>query len=283
MKGPFLGSEALATGTVSRRSLRRDNQLIYRDVYLPNGQSLTAADRARAAWLWSGRRGVVAGKSAAALLGTRWVGVEHPAELIRNSGKGVAGLTVYRDSLAGDEVQTIRGVAVTTPARTAFDIGRRNQLVEAVIHLDSLANATGLTPGEVSGLVSRHPGVRGLTQLRRALDLMDGGAESPPETRTRLLLIDGGLPQPQTQIAVYDEGGYPFARIDLGYEDCRVGVEYDGAQHWTEAKQRAHDIDRAVELAEHGWIIVRVSADMLRYRPWVVVARVVEALRAAGC
>jgi very-short-patch-repair endonuclease len=69
----------------------------------------------------------------------------------------------------------------------------------------------------------------------------------------------------------------------MGYEDCRVGVEYDGAQHWTDPKRRAHDIERAVELTEHGWIIVRVSADILRYRPWVVVTRAVDALRAAGC
>jgi very-short-patch-repair endonuclease len=79
------------------------------------------------------------------------------------------------------------------------------------------------------------------------------------------------------------DGGYPFAGVDMGYEDCKVGVEYDGAQHWTDPKRRRHDIDRAVELAEHGWAIVRVSADMVHNRPWVVVARTVDALRSAGC
>lgn len=283
MSGLFLGSEALAAGMVTRRRLRRDHQLVYRDVYLPKGEALTAAGRAEAAWLWSGRRAVVAGKSAATLHRAKWVDARLPAELIRRSGKGVQGITIYRDGLRADEVQAVRGISVTTPARTAFDIGRRNQLIDAVIHLDALANATGLGPSEAADLTKRHSGARGVTRLRRALELMDGGAESPPETRTRMLLVEAGLPKPQTQIHVYDEGGYPFARIDMGYEDCPVGVEYDGEQHWTDPQRRAHDIDKSVELTEHGWTIVRVSADMLRYRPWVVVSRVVDALRAAGC
>ncbi len=60
---------------------------------------------------------------------------------------------------------------------------------------------------------------------------MDSGAESPQETRTRLLLIDAGLPGPQTQIVVRDEYGVPLARIDMGWEEFLVGVEYDGPQH----------------------------------------------------
>lgn len=47
--------------------------------------------------------------------------------------------------------------------------------------------------------------------------------------------------------------------------------------------QRAHDIDRNVELAEFGWRIVHVGADMLRNRPWLVVRRGCDALRANGC
>ncbi len=256
--------------------------MIYRNVFLPKGIELTPKTKAFAAWLWSERKGVVAGTSAAALYGTKWIDARLPAELIRPEGS-TNGIVVHRATLDPAEIGSVNGVPVTTPARTAFDLGRRKGLVEAVVRLDALANATGCTPEHVAEVVARHGGARGLTQLRQALQLMDGGAESPPETRTRLLLIEAGLPRPQTQITVYDDGGYPFARIDMGYEDCKVGVEYDGEQHWTDPKRRAHDIDKSVELAEHGWLIVRVSADMLRYRPWVVVDRVIDALRAAGC
>lgn len=114
------------------------------------------------------------------------------------------------------------------------------------------------------------------------LSLVDGGAESPQETRTRLALIDAGLPRPQTQIRVLDEYGDFVARIDMGYEDLRVGIEYDGPQHWTNREQRDRDIDRYTALLDVGWTIIRVSSELLRYRQGTFVARVVAAMQARG-
>jgi hypothetical protein len=148
--------------------------------------------------------------------------------------------------------------------------------------VDALANATKLQPSHVLPLLERHRGVRGLVQLRDVIDLMDGGAESPQETRTRLLLIDAGLPRPQTQIVVRDNYGEPFARIDMGWEEFLVGVEYDGPQHWTDPSRRTRDIDKYAELDHRGWRIVRVNDELLRYRRRVIVSRVCAALRAAG-
>jgi hypothetical protein len=281
--GPFLGTEALAAGRVSRRGLRSGHETVYRDVYLPKGQRLTPVSRAVAAWLWSGRHATVAGLSAAALLGTRWIDADLPAELNRASGKGVDGILVHRDELPDDEICLVNGIRATTPARTAFDLGRRTGLIRAVIRLDALSRATGLQLFELDALVDRHRGARGMIQLRRVLGLVDDGAESPQETRTRLLLLDAGLPRPQTQIVACDGFGCPFARIDMGWERWRVGVEYDGAQHWTDPAQRTYDIDRLADLADRGWRIVRVSGDLLRYRPDVIVDRTCDALRAAGC
>ncbi|MGA9492562.1 MAG: DUF559 domain-containing protein [Mycobacterium sp.] len=279
---PFVGTEAQAGGRVTRRALRSRYRPVYRNVYVPRGHELTAVSRAMAAWLWSGRSATAAGLSAAALYGTRWIDPTRPAELYRRNGKPVDGIVMHRDELWDDEVCTLRGVAVTTPARTAFDLGRRNGLVSAVTHVDALASATNLKAVDIEGLVGRYPRVRGLVQLRDVLRLMDAGAESPQETRTRLLLVRAGFPRPETQIVVLDRFGCPFARIDMGYRECRVGVEFDGAQHWTDPAQRTADIDRYAELAALGWRIVRVSSDLLRYRPEVVVARVCAALRASG-
>ena len=68
----------------------------------------------------------------------------------------------------------------------------------------------------------------------------------------------------------------------MGWEEWKVGVEYDGAQHWLDPAQRTWDIDRWAGLAAKGWVIIRVSSDLLRYRPAVVAARAAEALRCAG-
>jgi very-short-patch-repair endonuclease len=94
--------------------------------------------------------------------------------------------------------------------------------------------------------------------------------------------VRSGLPKPETQIVVADRFNHPFARADMGYREWKVGIEFDGAQHWIDPAQRTADIDRHAELAALGWLIIRVSSDLLRYRPEVVVARVCVALRQAG-
>jgi hypothetical protein len=277
-----LGTDAVRSGVVTHRELKRCDR-IYRNVYGPRGSQLTARDRAVAAWLWSGRNAVVAGGSAAAVLGAKWVDASAPAELISSRTRPPALIVTRNETLAADEQTVVAGVPVTTPARTAFDLGRRDGLLRAVQRLDALARATGVTPADVLPLVDAHRGARGMKQLRKALPLVDAGAESPQETATRLVLIAGGLPPIQAQIVVVDEWCVIVARIDLGWPEWRVGVEYDGAQHWTDPVQRTTDIDRAAELARLGCVIVRVSYDLLRYRPGVVIERVREALRVAGC
>jgi very-short-patch-repair endonuclease len=279
--GPFIGTEASTAGLVTRRGLRRGYQVIYRNVYLSSGQELTAATRAKAAWLWARREATVAGLSAAALHGTKWIESALPAELIR-IGDEVPGIVIHRDTLVEDEMCVIDGMAVTTPARTAFDLGRRGRLEIAVIRLDALACATRLQRRHVDPLVDRHRGARGIVQLRQAVDLMDGGAESPQETRTRLLLINAGFPRPKTQLVVCNEHGDFVARVDMGWPEWRVGVQYDGPQHWTDPERHARDIDQQAELQALDWKIVRVSRNLLRYRPPVFLGRVREAMRVAG-
>ena len=139
-------------------------------------------------------------------------------------------------------------------------------------------NATGVPLTEVKGVADRYPGVRGVARLRPLLQLVDGGAESPQETRLRLLLVRAGLPRPETQIALRELR----IRVDMGWREWRVAVEYDGVQHWSDRRQRSWDIERIALLEEAGWVVVRVSADMMS-RPQVIVERVRAKLRAAGC
>jgi hypothetical protein len=280
---PFVGTDAVSAGVFTERELRRSCTRIYRNVYQRRGSGLTARDRAVAAWLWSGKKAVVAGTSAAALLGAEWVDPQAPAELITHRKRPPPLIITRHETLLSGEVGMANGVPVTSPARTAFDIGRRPGLQTAVIGIDALGRAAGVRVDDVAPLVVAHRGARGMKQLRQVLALVDIGAESPQETRTRLLLVAAGLPRPETQIVVRNGWGGTLARIDMGWEKWLVGVEYDGAQHWTDPGVRANDIDRTAELQRRGWRLIRVSADLLRNRPDVVVSRVREALRAAGC
>jgi hypothetical protein len=282
LRWPFLGTEALAAGLLTGHGLRTDYVAVHRNVYVPYGAQLDAVDKAVAAWLWSRRKAVVAGTSAAALHGTRWIDAKLPAELNRPGRDKVSGIVLHSDVLHRDEICHVAGMPVTTPARTAFDVGRVPGLETAVIRLDALRRATGLSVEAVEVIADRHRGARGTVQLRRALELSDAGAESPQETRTRLLLMHAGLPRPATQIDVRDAAGRFVARLDMGWPAAKVAVEFDGAQHWTDPRQRSRDIDRFAELAALKWIVVRVSSDMLRHRPAVILQRVLAALRERG-
>jgi hypothetical protein len=180
---PFIGTEAVAAGTLNRYRLATRFQQVHRNVYAPKALQLDAVDKAQAAWLWSGRRAIVAGCSAAALHGARWIDPRLPAELNQTSQHKTAGIVLHCDALGADEVVTVGGIPVTSAARTAFDVGRRRGLVVAVIRLDALMRATGATAADVCKLAANHHGARGVVQLRKAIGLADAGAESPHETR----------------------------------------------------------------------------------------------------
>jgi hypothetical protein len=257
---PFIGSEALTARTLTSHALRSRFAAVYPNVYLPRGETITAVDRAQAAWLWSRRRGALAGRSAAAVHGAKWVDGRLAAQLVWPNRHSPNGIETWSDVVPDDEVTTVNGMRVTTPARTALDIASRNPLTSAVASLDALARATRLPMAEVVALAERHRGMRGIRNAHKLIDLVDPGAESPRETWLRLLLIHGGFPRPTTQIPVRNEYGALVAVLDMGWEDRKIAAEYDGDHHRLDRKQFNTDIRRAENVTEQGWIHIRVTA-----------------------
>ncbi len=70
--------------------------------------------RARAGWLWSGRNAIVAGLSAAAIHGSKWVDAQSPIELIHHNRHRLAGMRFLGDRITDDEIVRIDGIGVTT-------------------------------------------------------------------------------------------------------------------------------------------------------------------------
>lgn len=271
---PFIGSEAIASGTMTRHELRRNYRALAPNVYLDKRLHPSLRQRTVAAWLWSGREAVVAGLAASALHNAKWVRSDAPIELIWRNARAPQRVITRADLFLANEIQRIAGMTVTTSVRTAFDLGRRGRIDRAVASLDALAAATNVTADDVFGLALEHPGARGLPQLRRALDLMDAGAGSPRETWLRLLLIGAKYPRPTTQIAVMSPDGLRRYYLDMGWEDRRLAVEYDGDHHRSDPVQFAYDIRRLADIDELGWRLVRVVA---RSRPDDVLGRVAQA------
>jgi hypothetical protein len=260
MRGPFIGSEAVAAGDLTRYALRRDFVALHNDVYISKGTAISPILRAKASWLRSKRRGILAGFSASALHGARWIDSGSPAAIIDTNRRHTPGVEAWADKIEDDEICVIGGISVTTPARTALDLASRLPVDPAVAAIDALARATRLKMADVELLVDRYRGRPGIRNARIALDLVDPGAESPRETWLRLLLIRAGFPRPQTQIPVYNEFGVLIAELDMGWEDIKVATEYEGDHHRTNTMRFNKDIRRYEDVTELGWIDIRTTA-----------------------
>ncbi|MFB1295204.1 hypothetical protein ACAG24_006805 [Mycobacterium sp. pW049] len=260
MGEPFIGSEALRERRLTRHVLRTRFAALYPDVYLAAGTEPTAVSKARAAALWTGGEGIVAGRSAGALHGSKWVSANAPAEVLWDNRRAPRGLHVWSDSVGADEVQTIGGIRVTTPERTALDIARRYPRKRAVAAIDALARATRMKIADVELLADRYKGRRGIRQAREIVNLVDPGAESPQETYLRLLVMDHDFPPPQTQIPVYDECGVLVAELDMGWEDMMIGLDYEGDHHRQTRYAFNKSIRRHDAVTGLGWTDIRVTS-----------------------
>jgi very-short-patch-repair endonuclease len=261
--GPFRGDEALRTGVVTRNELYGPRfRRLFPGVFVPVGLVVDFAVRTRAAYLLvEDRGGVLAGYSAALLLGADCAPRNAPAEvLVPSDARGHPGLLVRRDRLPASERTVVGGCRVTTAVRTAWDLARRLPLVEAVVATDALARAGRFAPADLLARRLAEPGARGSRRLPEVVGLSDHRAESPMETRLRLTLVRGGLPRPEAQYPVRDAHGFTLARVDLAYPPARLALEYDGAGH-VDRRRWSLDRERDSTLAVEGWQTLRFGPD----------------------
>jgi hypothetical protein len=73
----------------------------------------------------------------------------------------------------------------------------------------------------------------GAPRARRAVELADGRAESPLETRGRLRIVGAGLPRPELQVEIH-AGGRLVAVVDGWFDEAAVAVEFDGRVEYTD-------------------------------------------------
>lgn len=277
----FRGSLAVAAGLVTWDRLRGPYFLrLFPDVYAPvEGCAPDLALRSRAAYRLVERRGgVLSGYSAAELLGASCGPRDAPAE-VTVSGGGLRvhpGLVVHRDHLAPGEIWCVGDLRATSPLRTAFDLGRLDDLVEAVVGVDALANACRFNPDLLLHFAVHYPRARGIRRLPEVLAHADRGAMSPMETRLRMLLVLAGLPRPVAQHPVQDPVARTAVWLDLAYPDLRIGVEYEG-EHHARPDQVLRDVGRYTRLVDAGWRIYRYTRYEILGAPDRIVAEITRA------
>jgi len=170
----------------------------------------------------------------------------------------------------GDTIRH-RGLPVTSPTRTFFDLARVLTRGDAVAALDWALHYRRVLLPKLQSYLEERPRWPGVSRARRALAAADGRSESPMESRLRVILIDGGLPPPETQVWVGDR------RIDMAYRDVKLGIEYDGDTH---RERLVEDNRRQNWLVAVGYVLLRFTAADVYHRPAAIVSEVGTQLRA---
>jgi hypothetical protein len=155
-----------------------------------------------------------------------------------------------------------RGVRLTTPLHTAWELARALPELDAIGWVDALARRRRLTRKEFREHARSHWGEYGSRAATSTLECADPRAESPPESRLRLSLLRAGLPVPVPQFTVLHDGFF-VARVDLAWPAYRLAVEYDGQWH-ADGAQLHRDRSRLRDLLAAGWYVYPVTREDMR-------------------
>lgn len=162
-------------------------------------------------------------------------------------------------ALLPHDVTEIAGLRVTTPLRTACDLGRNRWPERALAAVDQMLRLGSFAQRELAAELPRFKGMRWVTVLRAVVPLADARAESPPESVLRLRWIEACLPEVTPQLEVWADGEF-IARLDLGNEELAFGAEYDGEEWHDSEEQVEHDRVRraaARDLAGYHIVVLR--------------------------
>ena len=184
---------------------------------------------------------------------------------------GRSGIVVRRAALTPGEVVNVRALRVTSLLRTISDLSVRLSVTEGVVIVDMALHAGLASMADLKTLcVARARGV-GVAKLRRVVGYAEPAAESPMESRLRMLLVLDGLPRPQAQVSLHDKNGRFVGRPDLYYPDHQLGIEYDGGTH---RASLAEDNRRQNKLIGAGFRLLRFTAAEVLHHPDSVTTQV---------
>lgn len=175
---------------------------------------------------------VVSHLSAAALHGLPLWGVPlrtvHVTRDARSGGRRTRHLHVHPAPIGTGEVVTVRGLRVTSPARTVVDLARTARFESAVVVADAALKAELCSRDELEEAVARAGRRSGGPASRRVVAFADGLADGPGESRSRVRMHLAGLPSPVLQHVVRDRNGQRVGQVDFWWPHAGVIGEYDG-------------------------------------------------------
>ncbi len=267
----------LSERAVYRRATAGRLHRVHRGVYsLVPPPLLTLHGRYRAATLaCSGSRHLAAlsHRSAADLHGLR-ICHRRTVEVIvpgRSTHRHPVIQTHRSVNLAPEDLTTVEGIVVTTPARTCLDLAAvvPRRAVERALDQGKILRTLDL--GELLEQLRRNPAHPGAGRLRATLTGLRVGETLTASVLEEVLLavcrLLDDVPAPECNAAVDPGDGGPLLRPDAVWRAQRVAVEVDGERFHLTRRAFQDDRLRDQRLTAAGWRVIRTTARQLRERP----------------
>jgi very-short-patch-repair endonuclease len=171
------------------------------------------------------------------------------------------------------DVCVCQGLPATAPARTLLDLAGVSPLHDVERALAEARVQKLVTDRAIAQAMSRARGRRGTALLQYLLKDEPTLTRSEAERRLRRLILDGGLPPPETNARLL---GF---EVDFVWPGAKLVVEVDG--HAFHAHRAAFERDRGRDqaLVAAGYRVIRVTWRQLEREPLAVLARIAQALR----
>ncbi len=277
---PFTHAQALAAGMYDRELTSPAYRRVFPGVYVASEVPDTVVVRARAALLIAPSRAVLSHATAARLWGAAHL--DDPRihiSLSRDVRARADGIVTHRFRQPFASARR-HGLPVTTPEQTFVHCAVRTDLLDLVGLGDRLVKREEMSVTTIDGLhafAELYDG-QGRTNALRAARLVRTRVDSVTETHLRLLTVLAGLPEPTVDVRLYHPDGTLRYRLDLGFEENRLAIEYDGRWHLDPAQQLA-DAARRTELTDEGWRFEVVTAEDLYQTPESTLLRIRSAMQ----
>jgi hypothetical protein len=221
-----------------------------------------------AGWLASGPDAVITGPTAAFMHGCTAAEPTPVHVIVPYSSKKRTrpGLVVHNGLALDRDRRLVDGLPILCVERVVSDLLCTAAPANALAIADQVLSA--LPPHDRPALrdelhrrLRERPDPRGTRIGVRLLDLATGAAESPAESWLLWRIVDLGFPVPEVNHWVCTIDGEPRYRVDLGWPELKIAVEYYG--HAAHAGREERDVARILELERRGWIVIVVRADDL--------------------
>lgn len=197
--------------------------------------------------------------------------VSVPSALPSPHARGIRG---HHLALEAGDVIEVDGLRCTSPERTWIDLATDFSLADLVAAGDHLIHhrLPHTSTARLTSRLARLGSARNVRTLRAALPLLNDRAESPQESRLRVLLELGGLPPADINHSMVEtESGWEV-RPDFVYRAQQLAIEYQGDYHRSRTQWRK-DMTRRSRLEARGWYVMELNADDL-WEPVELVERI---------